>query len=95
MSSFRKSASNVNRHSSFPVTASGTNTPGDVVINEKIGVIQKAIEQEEQGDKAFDPDKESQEAPKRPFLLTHALMVSFAMILVVVVEMACISKVRS
>jgi hypothetical protein len=82
------------RQSFIPTDTSG-GPPGDPVINERISVIQTAINQEEQGDRVFDPEKESQEAPKRPFLLTHALIIGLAMVLVVVVEMACISKVRS
>jgi hypothetical protein len=61
---------------------------------EKISVIGTAIEREEQGDKIFDPE-EGQEPPKRQFLLTHALLVSFAMILVLVVEMACVARVSN
>lgn len=64
-------------------------------MNEKIGVVQTAIEREEQGDKIFDPEKEGHEPPKRPFLITHALIIGLAMVLVVVVEMACLAKVRN
>ncbi|KAK7885195.1 hypothetical protein LTR67_010686 [Exophiala xenobiotica] len=64
----------------------------DAVVQEKINVIHNALEKEEQGDKVFDPEKEGQEAPRRKMLLNHAIMVGFAMILVVVVEMACIAK---
>jgi hypothetical protein len=74
-------------------SALAVSTPIDSATNEKIGVIQSAIDREEQGDKAFDPEVEGQEAPKRPFLLTHAFIIGSAMILVVVVEMACIAKV--
>ena len=61
-------------------------------MNEKIDAIDRAIEVEEQGDKAFDPEEEA-ELPKRPFLLIHAMLVGLAMVLVVVVEMACLAKV--
>jgi len=84
----------VKRASFFPAAAlRASATPVDPAMNEKIGVIQSAIEREEQGDKVFDPELEGQEAPKRPFLLTHAMIVGLAMILVVVVEMACVAKV--
>ncbi|KAF8242296.1 hypothetical protein K440DRAFT_607581 [Wilcoxina mikolae CBS 423.85] len=69
-----------------------SHTPVDAATNEKIGVIQSAIDAEIQGDRVFDPEVEGQEAPPRPFLLTHAWIVGTAMILVVVVEMACIAK---
>lgn len=65
---------------------------GKPEMNEKWGVIEQAIAREEEGDKAFDPEKDGAEAPKRPFLLTHALCIGLAMILVVVVEMACVAK---
>ncbi|OQU99178.1 hypothetical protein CLAIMM_04850 [Cladophialophora immunda] len=47
----------------------------DESVVEKLNIIQTAVEKEEQGDKIFDPDKESQEAPERKILLNHALMV--------------------
>ena len=71
---------------------SGSSTPMDVEMNEKVGVIQAAIAKEEEGDRAFDPEKDGMEAPKRPFLLVHAITVGLAMILVVVVEFACVAK---
>ncbi|KAK6373448.1 hypothetical protein LTS17_008468 [Exophiala oligosperma] len=64
----------------------------DPTMKEKINVIQAALDKEVHGDQLFDPEKEGQEAPKRKLLLRHAVMVSIAMILVVVVEMACIAK---
>lgn len=64
----------------------------DPTMKEKINVIQAALDKEEHGDQIFDPEKEGLEAPKRKLLLRHAVMVSLAMILVVVVEMACIAK---
>jgi hypothetical protein len=75
----------------MPGATPGWTTPGDPAVNEKVTVIQAAIEQEELGDKAYDPEKD-QGVPKRPFLLTHAMTVGLAMILVVVVEMACLAK---
>jgi hypothetical protein len=82
---------NLARASMMPGTTPGWTTPGDPVVNEKVTVIQAAIEQEELGDKAYDPEKD-QGVPKRPFLLTHAMVIGLAMVLVVVVEMACIAK---
>ncbi|KAH0543419.1 hypothetical protein FGG08_002277 [Glutinoglossum americanum] len=88
ISSYRNS-----RQSLFPTGGgSGTSTPRDPAMNENISAIQAAIEREEQGDRVFDPEKESQEVPKRPFLLTHAVVIGLSMILVLVVEMACIAK---
>jgi hypothetical protein len=82
------------RQSAFPVGGtSGWNTPQTFELDEKIGVVQTAIEREEQGDKIFDPEKEGEAPPKRPFLLTHALLVGLAVVLAVVVEMACVAKV--
>ena len=60
--------------------------------NEKFDVIKTAIAREEEGDKAYDPEKDGTEAPKRPFLLVHAACIGLAMVLVVVVEMACVAK---
>ncbi|KAH7126787.1 glycosyl transferase family group 2-domain-containing protein [Dendryphion nanum] len=78
------------RSSIFPISAhiSGS-LPSD--MSEKIGAIDRAIEVEEMGDKAFDPEKES-ELPERKFLLVHAVTIGIAMILVIVVEMACVAK---
>ncbi|KAK3679131.1 hypothetical protein LTR78_000691 [Recurvomyces mirabilis] len=64
----------------------------DPAYNEKYDVIKSAIAREEEGDKAYDPERDGKEAPKRPFLLVHALCIGFAMVLVVIVEMACIAK---
>ncbi|KAL1616786.1 hypothetical protein SLS54_008178 [Diplodia seriata] len=64
----------------------------DFAIDEKRKVIDSAIEREDQGEKLFDPERDGLEVPKRPFLLTHAVIVGLAMILVVVVEMACVAK---
>ena len=61
-------------------------------INEKLGAIETAIEKEEKGDRAFDPERDGMEAPKRPFLLVHALMVGLAVALCVIVEVACVAK---
>ena len=65
------------------------------VKNEKFDVIQTAIAREEEGDQAYDPEKDGVEAPQRQLLLTHAVMVSLAMILVVVVEFACIASMST
>ncbi|EMC92654.1 hypothetical protein BAUCODRAFT_151069 [Baudoinia panamericana UAMH 10762] len=69
--------------------ASSTGTPE---WNEKYDVIRTAIAREEMGDKAYDPERDGKEAPKRPLVLVHALCIGLAMVLVVVVEMACIAK---
>ena len=90
-SPYRISNSPGNRHS--PTGISGLSATGDPVTNEKISAIQTAIELEEQGDKVFDPEKDGDEAPPRPFLLTHAIIIGLAMVLVIVVEMACFAKV--
>lgn len=62
------------------------------VPSEKFEVIKTAIAREEEGDQAYDPERDGAEAPKRPFLLTHAVMVSLAVTLVVVVEFACVAS---
>ncbi|QIW95398.1 hypothetical protein AMS68_000916 [Peltaster fructicola] len=59
---------------------------------EKFDVIKSAIAKEEEGDDAYDPEKDGTEVPPRKFLLLHASCVGLAMVLVVVVEMACIAK---
>lgn len=64
----------------------------DKAVVEKLNIIQTAVEKEELGDKIFDPEKEGQEAPKRKFLINHALIVGGAIALTFVVEMACIAQ---
>ncbi|TAQ86961.1 hypothetical protein B7494_g4718 [Chlorociboria aeruginascens] len=59
----------------------------DPEFNEKMEIVQAAIEREENKDNHFDPDTEAAEAPERPFLLVHASVIGVAMILVVFVEM--------
>ena len=70
--------------------------PGGHQYNEKqmksFDVIQSAIAREEEGDKAYDPERDGAEAPHRPFLLWHAGCIALAMVLVVLVEFACIAK---
>lgn len=65
-------------------------------LNEKqkgqFDVIQTAIAREEEGDKAYDPEKDGTEIPHRPLLLWHAGVIGLAMVLVVVVEFACVAK---
>ncbi|KAF2110146.1 glycosyl transferase family group 2-domain-containing protein [Lophiotrema nucula] len=78
------------RSSAFPISAQMTG-PLPSEMSEKIGVIDRAIEVEEMGDKAYDPEKEA-ELPERKFLLVHAVTIGIAMILVIVVEMACLAK---
>lgn len=74
---------------SMPPLPYGMQTPQS---SEKFEIIQSAIAVEEEGDRAYDPEKDGKEAPKRPFMLTHAICISFAIVLVVVVEMACIAS---
>ncbi|KAF1992476.1 hypothetical protein K402DRAFT_416135 [Aulographum hederae CBS 113979] len=68
------------------------NVPLNAEMSEKMQAVHSAIEIEKQGDKIFDPEKDGEAPPPRPFLLTHACVVGLAMVLVVVVEMACIAK---
>ncbi|KIW12903.1 hypothetical protein PV08_08090 [Exophiala spinifera] len=67
----------------------------DPATKEKISVIQAALHKEEHADEILAPEEEGREAPKRRLLLRHATMVSMAIILVVVVEMACVAKMVS
>ena len=64
----------------------------NTAVVEKLNIIQTAVEREELGEKVFDLEKEGQEAPKRKMLLNHALIVGASLVLVVVVEMACIAQ---
>lgn len=66
--------------------------PSNPEWNEKYDVIKTAIQREEDGDKAYDPERDGTEAPPRPYLLTHATCIGLAMVLVVVVEFACVAK---
>ncbi|KAF2738394.1 hypothetical protein EJ04DRAFT_486221 [Polyplosphaeria fusca] len=78
------------RSSVFPISAPMTG-PLPSEMSEKIGAIDRAIEVEEMGDKAYDPEKDA-ELPERRFLLVHAITIGIAVILVIVVEMACLAK---
>jgi hypothetical protein len=84
-------------HSYSPPVAQ---TPGgtsaissDPELSEKMGIIQAAIEREENEDAHFDVEKEGARPPERPFLLLHATVIGVAMTLVVFVEMLCVAKV--
>jgi hypothetical protein len=66
------------RASTFPISAAQTG-PLPSEMSEKIGAIDRAIEAEEMGDKAFDPVKEA-ELPERKFLLVHAVTIGIAMV---------------
>ena len=67
----------------------------DPEFNEKMGIVQAAIEREENKENIFNPDLESATPPERPFLLIHAGVIGFALTLVVFVEMLCASRVRT
>jgi hypothetical protein len=64
----------------------------DAATNEKLTIIHAAIEKETAGHKMYDPEKQKDSDFDRPFLLTHSMMIGGAMVLVVVVEMACVAK---
>ncbi|PQE16287.1 glycosyltransferase family 2 protein [Rutstroemia sp. NJR-2017a WRK4] len=64
----------------------------DPEFNEKMGIVQAAIEREENKENIFNPDLESATPPERPFLLIHAGVIGFALTLVVFVEMLCASR---
>ena len=64
----------------FPVSANlSGGLPSE--MSEKIGAIDRAIEVEELGDQAYDPEKEAV-LPDRPFLLVHAFTIGIAMVCV-------------
>jgi hypothetical protein len=63
------------------------------VLDEKHLAIQAALELEQRGDDFFDPSTESATPPPRPFLLLHACVIGVSMVLIVFVEMLCVSKV--
>lgn len=79
----------------FNTPMTGYATP-PIQMNEKqkeqFEVIQTAIAREEEGEKAYDPEKDGTEIPHRPLLLWHAGVIGLAMVLVVIVEFACIAK---
>lgn len=58
-----------------PVAGSFSN-----MSSEKAQVIKSAIAREEEGDKAYDPERDGIEAPHRPFYLTHAVCIACAMV---------------
>jgi hypothetical protein len=66
------------RSSMFPISAPMTG-PVPSEIDEKIGAIDRAIEVEELGDQAYDPEKEA-DLPERQFLLVHAVTIGIAMV---------------
>ena len=65
----------------------------DPEVSEKMGIVQAAIEREENQDTYFNADTEAAEVPERPFLLVHASVIGVAMVLVVFVEMLCVARV--
>jgi len=70
---------NLTRSSMFPISAPMTGQAVPSEIDEKIGAIDRAIEVEELGDQAYDPEKEA-ELPERKFLLVHAVTIGIAMV---------------
>jgi hypothetical protein len=68
-------------------------TPTDTGMLEKLDAIQVAIDKEEIGSKLYDPENAKPGDFDRPFLLTHAITIGLAIVLVIVVEMACVAKV--
>lgn len=81
-------------HSPYIIAGSGSHTPrNDTAMYEKADIVRAAVEKEELGTKLYDPERDGTGVPKRPFLLSHAVMIGLAMALVVVVEMACVAKV--
>jgi hypothetical protein len=77
-----------------PADGSDNMTPVDPELSEKLAIVLAAMTKEEHGHKLYDPEKGDTDL-ERPFLLTHAFMVGIAMILVVIVEMACVAKVST
>lgn len=75
------------RHTQTPSAVSSD--PG---WTEKMGIVQAAIEREENSEAHFDPDVEGVDIPERPFLLLHASVIGVAMTLVVFIEMLCVAK---
>jgi hypothetical protein len=67
------------RSSMFPISAPMTGQAVPSEMSEKIGAIDRAIEVEELGDQAYDPEKE-RDLPERKFLLVHAVTIGIAMV---------------
>lgn len=85
----RRSAVNFAAHAT-PQTAS--HAVSDPALYEKLNVIEAALVKEDNIAKLYDPEKQKDSDFDRPFLLNHALVVGLAVVLVIVVEMACIAK---
>jgi hypothetical protein len=67
------------RSSMYPISTPMTGQAVPSEIDEKIVAIDRAIEVEEMGDQAYDPQKEA-ELPERKFLLVHAVTIGIAMV---------------
>lgn len=61
------------------------------VMKEKYAIIERAIEVEERGPSDFDAEK-GKKVAKRPFLLTHAWVVTAAVTLAVIVQLASVAE---
>lgn len=73
-------------------TPHASHAVSDPSLYEKLNVIEAALVKEDNSAKLYDPENQKDSYFERPFLLNHALVVGLAVVLVIVVEMACIAK---